>query len=112
MLFRSQSVEKGEKLSVGDTITLYIPKLDNKYPDFKENGTTVEEAQEFADEMGITLKIEEIVTTEYPEGTIFYQSRAAGTTVVSGVTLRIRVAKAPLDDTTDDTNPDEGSNLD
>lgn len=107
-----QSVEKGEKLSVGDTITLYIPKLDNKYPDFKENGTTVEEAQEFADEMGITLKIEEIVTTEYPEGTIFYQSRAAGTTVVSGVTLRIRVAKAPLDDTTDDTNPDEGSNLD
>ncbi|MDE6285230.1 MAG: PASTA domain-containing protein, partial [Bacilli bacterium] len=105
-----QSVAAGEKLSVGDMITLYIPKLDTKYPDFLNEGYTIEEVQDFAEEMGLSLTIQEVVTTEYEAGTVFYQSRAAGTTVLSGATLRVRVAKA-ADSTIDDgedENPDEG----
>lgn len=90
-----QSVSAGEKLSVGDTITLYIPKLDNKYPDFVEEEYSVEEVQNFADDYGINLTINYQETNEYPAGKIIKQSRAAGTTVVSGARLTITVAKEP-----------------
>lgn len=107
-----QSAEVGSKLSAGDIITLYIPKLDNKYPDFLSEGFTIEEVQEFADEMGLDLIIQEVVSTEYPAGTVFYQSKPAGATVVNGVTLRVRVAKASDEEIGND-NPDEGEgNLD
>ncbi|MEG0794415.1 MAG: Stk1 family PASTA domain-containing Ser/Thr kinase [Bacilli bacterium] len=84
------------KLSKGDTITLYIPKLDNKYPDFLKESFTLADVKSFAEEMGITLSVTEVETKEYKNGTVFYQSRAAGSTVISGVTLRIKVAKAPV----------------
>lgn len=93
-----QSVNPGEKLSKGDRITLYIPKLDQKYPDFLNEEYTVEDAQDFADEMGINLIIQEVETSEYPPGTIFYQSREAGKIVVPGVDLRIKVAKEAIAD--------------
>ena len=98
-----QSVKAGEKLSEGSTITLYVPKLDNKYPDFTEY--SVSEVESFCEEYGVNLTKQEVETTEYAEGTIFYQSRSAGTTVVSGAKLTIKIAKAP---TTDVTNPDDG----
>ncbi len=93
-----QSVNPGEKLSKGDRITLYIPKLDQKYPDFLNEEYTVEDAQDFADEMGINLIVQEVETSEYPPGTIFYQSREAGKIVVPGVDLRIKVAKEAIAD--------------
>ena len=100
----SQSVEAGEKLSVGDTITLTIPKFDNKYPNFYEEGYTVDEVKSFAEEMGVDLTVQEVETNEYSEGTIFYQSREAGSTVVKGASLRIRVAITPSANDSDDTN--------
>ena len=98
-----QSVKAGEKLSEGSTITLYVPKLENKYPDFTEY--SVSEVESFCDEYGVNLTKQEVETTEYAEGTIFYQSRSAGTTVVSGAKLTIKIAKAP---TSENTNPDDG----
>ncbi len=90
-----QSIEPGEKLSEGDSITLYIPKLDNKYPDFVLDEYTVEEVEEFAEDYNITLNITYEDTTEYEPGTIIRQSRAAGTTVVEGARLTITVAREP-----------------
>ncbi len=88
------SVKEGEKLSAQDTVILYIPNVVSKYPDFTKD-YTVDEVQAFCDEYGITLKVEEVTTSEYAEGTIIYQSKPADYTIVSGVTLTIRVAVEP-----------------
>lgn len=93
-----QSVEAGTKLSQGDSITLYIPKLNNKYPDFVADGYTVEEVEDFAEDYGINLTITYQETTEYEPGTIIAQNRAAGSTVVSGARLTITVAKEPSEE--------------
>lgn len=104
-----QSIEAGEKISEGETITLYVPKLDNKYPDFVNENYSVEEVENFCSEYGVTLTKKEVETTEYAAGSIIYQSRAAGTTVVSGAKITIHIAVAPSE--TPD-NPDDGGGLD
>lgn len=91
----SQSVEPGERLSEGDSITLYVPELDNQYPNFVEDEYSVSEVEEFASDYGINLTINYEETTEYEPGTIIRQSRAAGATVVEGARLTITVAAAP-----------------
>lgn len=100
-----QSVAAGEKVSEGSSITLYVPKLDNKYPDFVADNYSVSEVEDFCDEYGVNLTKQEVETTEYAAGTIFYQSRAAGTTVVSGAKLTIKIAKEPSKNT---EKPDDG----
>ena len=100
-----QSVAAGEKVCEGSSITLYVPKLDNKYPDFVADNYSVSEVEDFCDEYGVNLTKQEVETTEYAAGTIFYQSRAAGTTVVSGAKLTIKIAKEPSKNT---ENPDDG----
>lgn len=97
-----QSIEAGTKISEGDTITLYVPKLDNKYPDFVNENYSVEEVENFCNEYGVILTKKEVTTTEHPAGSIFYQSRAAGTTVVSGAKLTINIAVAPTEEEPDD----------
>lgn len=104
-----QSIEAGEKISEGSSITLYVPKLDNKYPDFVNENYSVEEVENFCSEYGVTLTKKEVETTEYAAGSIIYQSRAAGTTVVSGTKITIHIAVAPSE--TPD-NPDDGGGLD
>ena len=93
-----QSVEPGTRLSEGDAITIYIPKLNNQYPDFVVDEYTIAEVEEFAEDYGITLNIVYEETDEYPAGTIIGQSRAAGATVVSGARLTITVATSPSSD--------------
>ena len=100
----SQSVDPGERLSEGDSITLYVPELDNKYPDFVLEEYSITEVEEFAEDYGINLTIAYEETTEYEPGTIIRQSRAAGTTVVNGARLTITVAREPASDTNDDDN--------
>lgn len=88
-----QSVKPGEKLSVGDTLTLYIPNVISKYPDFTDGSYSIEEIQAFCEEYGIKLKINEIVTTEYEDGKIIKQDKPKDFTIRAGVTLTIDVAK-------------------
>ena len=97
-----QSIEAGTKISEGDTITLYVPKLDNKYPDFVNENYSVEEVENFCNEYGVILTKKEITTIEHPAGSIFYQSRAAGTIVVNGAKLTINIAVAPTEEEPDD----------
>ena len=100
-----QSIKAGEKLSEGSSITLYVPKLDNKYPDFVSGDYSITEVEDFCDEYGVVLTKKEVETNDYPAGSIIYQSRAAGSTVVSGAKLTINIAVAPSDG---NDNPDDG----
>ena len=101
----NQSVKAGEKLSEGDSITLYVPKLDNKYPDFVADQYTLTEVEEFAEDYNINLNIVYQDTTEYEPGTIINQSRPAGSNVINGARLTVTVAREPQES---EDNPDDG----
>lgn len=105
-----QSVKAGEKLSVGENITLYIPNVISKYPNFKDGTYTVDDVQDFADTYQLTLEPIEYVETEEEEpGTILYQSKPEGYTIVAGQTFKIKVAKEP--ENIDNGDCEEGSGL-
>ena len=70
-----QSVAEGEKLSVGETITLYIPDIISKFPNFTDGSYSVSEVQKFCDEHNIKLEVEEVETSDYQEGAIYYQNK-------------------------------------
>ena len=88
-----QSVPSGNRLSVGDSITLYIPRIITSYPNFCNGNYSVAEVQEFADVNNLVLIIEYVENSGYEAGAILYQSRAEGSMVVEGARLTIRVAK-------------------
>lgn len=97
-----QSVKAGEKLSVGQSITLYVPDVVSKYPDFRDGTYTISDVQDFADTYQLDLEVQYVKTNEYEPGTIFYQSKPKGFTIVVGKQdLKIKVAE-PLDEDPDD----------
>ncbi len=92
-----QSVEPGQKLSARDSIELFIPDIVTQYPDFTDGTWTEEDVQRFCDEYGVTLKIKREANSS-DDGTIFYQSRKEGYTVISGTSLTIKVSDSSVDD--------------
>ena len=98
-----QSVKAGEELTEDDKITLYIPKVLEKYPDIVKEGWSVEETEKWAKEKGINLKKEYQETNDYEEGTIIGQSRAKDTVITKGATLKITIAKKRVDTSSTDT---------
>ena len=102
------------KLEKGDSITLYIPNIVDVYPDMVAEKWTLEDAQAFADEYGLTLDITEEESEEEP-GTIISQGRPAGDTIIKGITLKVTVAKEkskedPIDDLVPGNDKDEDNN--
>jgi serine/threonine-protein kinase len=93
---QSPSYKEGEevRLKKGDVITLYIPDVVNTYPDMVAEEWTLDDAKAFAEEYEINLDVTEEETNDYEEGRVIYQNRSAGSTIVKGITLKIRVAKA------------------
>lgn len=98
-----QSPAAGKKVEEGDTVTLTIPDIYTKYPDFVSEKYTVDQVKQFCEKHGITLNIEYLTTSDYTAETIISQDRTAGSKVVSPTTLKIIVAKAPVIETTPTT---------
>ena len=94
-----QDKEVGTKVAKGDKITLYIPNVVDEYPDFVSENWSLEEIQNFCDQYGIVVTFTPKPTTEFSENTIINQSRAAGTTIVKGATLKIVYAVKYEDET-------------
>ena len=86
----------GTKLKKGDTLTLYIPSLDTNYPDFTKNEMSLTKIKEWCDKYGVKLDIEYVETSDHPAGTIYEQNIKAGDAVISGQTLKIKIADTPL----------------
>ena len=84
-----QEPSAGTKVSKGEKVTLYIPNIVDEYPNFVEDAWSLEEIQNFCDQYGIIVTFTPKPTTEFTENTIISQSRAAGTAIVKGATLRI-----------------------
>ena len=106
------SPEAGSTVKLGTQITIYIPEVEYKYPDFTKN-YSLNKIEEYCSKHEINLDIKYQETTSVPEGTILKQSRPEGSVVTSGVTLTITVAVAPeiveppIDDTTTDDEDTE-----
>lgn len=89
----AQEPEVGTELKKGDRVTLYIPDIYEKYPDFVGEKWSVEEVEDFCSSYGIELHKEYQQTSSYPAGTIIRQSRLADSKIVTGASLTIYIAE-------------------
>ena len=86
-----QSVQPGTSLPKGSSIILYIPDIYEEYPDFVNEGWSLDEIKEFAEKYDIELNIKYEESSEHPSGTVIKQSRTGK--IVNGTTLIITVVK-------------------
>ncbi len=97
-----QEPEAGTKLKEGDTVTLYVPDMTATYPDFTTGEYSLSDIQAFCDKYGLTLKEEYVQDDTYEVGAIISQNKAAGSEIITGMTLKIVIAEEV------DTTADEG----
>lgn len=100
-IIMDQSVKKGEHLSKGDNITLYIPDIKNLYPDFTDGTYSVSDIIDFANEYKLKLKfidkdsktisITSENANEYADYKILTQNRASGTKVTESASFTIKI---------------------
>ncbi len=90
-----QSLAAGSEVREGDSITLYIPDIVDSFPDMNAEEWMLTDAEAFCKKYGIIIKITEVETDKYEEGRIVSQSRAAGSPIARGTTLKVEVAKKP-----------------
>ena len=86
----------GTKVTNKDTVKLIVPDVITNYPDFVSEGWKLDDIRSFCDEYGINLEVVEKETETEVAGTVIGQSRSANSKIVSGVTLKITVAKEPV----------------
>ena len=99
-----QSVEAGTYLKKNQNITLYVASIGEAYPDFTDGTYTVADVEEFCGEHGIKLDISYTISDTNLDGTIYYQSREAGSPVKAGATFKIKVYQ---NEEETDTEPEE-----
>lgn len=100
-IIMDQSIKKGEHLSKGDNITLYIPDIKNLYPNFTDGTYSVSDIIDFANEYKLKLKfidkdsktisITSENANEYADYKILTQNRAAGTKVTESASFTIKI---------------------
>ena len=99
-----QSPKEGEKVSVGDYVTLYIPNLD-KYPDFTTGTYTASDVKDYLKKYEVTVNVVEKEDNTHAEGIVIGQSREKGAIIGKGTSITITVAKKPTT-----TSSTEGGN--
>lgn len=87
----SQSATEGTKLEEGDTIILYYAVFTVEYPEFAEEGYSLEEAKAFCEKYKVSVETNTVVNDSYPEGTIIAQDRHGE--VIEGGSITITVTK-------------------
>ena len=87
-----QETSVGTKLNEGDKVILYIPKLEELYPDFVQEEWKISEVEEFCDTYNINLIIKYEKSSKL-EDTIIGQSAKPGSKIVSNTNLTITVSR-------------------
>lgn len=118
-IIMDQSIKKGEHLSKGDNITLYIPDIKNLYPDFTDGTYSVSDIIDFANEYKLKLKfidkdsktisITSENANEYADYKILTQNRASGTKVTENAPFTIKIDVSSSESSSDNkTCKEEG----
>ena len=84
----------GTKMVEGDTVTLILPDVIIKYPDFVSEKWTKEAIENFCKEYEVVVEFVEEENDSYEVGTVIKQDRVAGTRVLKAYPLKITLAKA------------------
>jgi len=95
----------GEKSKIGEQITMYIPNIVYKYPDFTKDWSMVK-IEDFCEKHELKLSIKYEETTSASAGSVIKQSKAKDTVVTPGASLTITIAKAP-EIAEPEVNPDD-----
>ena len=103
-----QSVEVGQKLAAGDTITLYVAESNKKYPNFLNGKYNESKVKAFAQENNITVDIEYVQDDTKENGTIVSQSKPEGYKIIEGSSFTVKI----VDNKTQDNNDDDNGNGD
>ena len=88
-----QSIPANSKIYEYNNITLYIPNIIARYPNFCNGTYNITDIQKFANSNNLILTIEYVENSGYETGTILYQSRAEGTNIIEGTKLEVQVAR-------------------
>ena len=100
-----QDLEVGTQVAKGTNITLYIPEIIVKYPDFTDGTWTESRINEFCTKYELKCTFKKNKNTEERDGTILSQSRPKGDKVTAGATVTITVAeKAAQTETNESSN--------
>ncbi len=98
----------GESIKLGEQITIIIPDVQYKYPDFT-SGYTLAKIEEFCKKHEINLEVKYQESSTVKEGTILKQSRAAKSVVTPGATLVITISTAPQEAVNEDGEVDNNT---
>ena len=118
-IIMDQSVKKGQYLTSGDSIELFIPDIKNLYPDFTDGTYSVSDIIDFANEYKLKLKfidkdsktisITSENANEYADYKILTQNRAAGTKVTENASFTIKIDVSSSESSSDNkTCKEEG----
>ena len=86
-----QSKEKGENLTAGESITFYVAQVGVAYPDFTDGNYTVDDVKAFCEDNEIKLEVVDTPSETQLDGTIYRQSRQAGSRVSKNAEFKIYV---------------------
>ena len=118
-IIMDQSVKKGQYLTSGDSIELFIPDIKNLYPDFTDGTYSVSDIIDFANEYKLKLKfidkdsktisITSENANEYADYKILNQNRTAGTKVTENALFTIKIDVSSSESSSDNkTCKEEG----
>lgn len=106
-----QSLGVGSEVKKGDSITLFIPDIMDKFPDMNSEGWAEEDVEAFCSKYQLTLQKEYEETTAYAAGKVISQSRAPGSPIYKKTNIKVVFAKEPAAQTpSDDGEKDNNSN--
>ena len=104
-----QSLAAGSEVKKGDSIILYIPDIVDKFPDMVSDGWSIEDVEAFCDKYNLVLEKKYQASTKDDPGKIISQSRAPGSPIYEGRTLKVTIATEPepASNTTTDKDKDK-----
>ena len=104
-----------QTIKKGDTVTLYIPNIVDEYPDMVSEGWSLNDTIAFVEEYKLSISVQDnngdtIPKEEYDkykDATVISQSRPAGDTVITGITLKVSINETyKKEDNNEDNNED------
>ena len=97
-----QSLGVGSEVKKGDSITLFIPDIMDKFPDMNSEGWSEEDVEAFCSKYQLTLQKEYEETIAYAAGQVISQSRAPGSPIYKKTNIKVVFAKEPTAQTSSD----------
>ena len=88
-----QDLEVGTQVAKGTNITLYIPEIITKYPDFTDGTWTKSRIEDYCKDNELKCTFKKVTNTEERDGTIISKSRPKGDKVTPGADLTIKIAE-------------------